>query len=132
MPHETIREEYVKCGKKGCRKCPHGPYRYVYWRENGKLRKRYLGTPVTQDVPPPPPPPPPPPHRWAAINSDQTATLALAMEILGVTQDMSREQCRKKFWYLSKITHPDRGGLQFDFVCLGNAWAFLRKSKGWA
>jgi len=41
----TIRVEYRKCGK-DCR-CNggrgHGPYRYMYWWENGRLRSRYLG-----------------------------------------------------------------------------------------
>jgi hypothetical protein len=39
-----IREEFIKCGKDSCLKCPHGPYFYAYWKdENGKLRKRYVG-----------------------------------------------------------------------------------------
>jgi len=24
--------------------CPHGPYYYAYWKENGKLKKKYIGT----------------------------------------------------------------------------------------
>jgi len=39
----TIREEHVKCGKPNCNKCKHGPYFYAYWRENGKLKKKYIG-----------------------------------------------------------------------------------------
>ncbi|GAB4379745.1 MAG: hypothetical protein Kow00121_34510 [Elainellaceae cyanobacterium] len=40
--------ERVRCGKAGC-KCVgkngelHGPYWYVYWRDDGKLRSRYVG-----------------------------------------------------------------------------------------
>lgn len=41
----TYRLETVKCGKKGCTKCPHGPYVYKYWREDGRLRKKYAGKP---------------------------------------------------------------------------------------
>jgi hypothetical protein len=40
----TFRMEGVRCGKANCTRCPHGPYWYAYWREDGKLRKRYLGT----------------------------------------------------------------------------------------
>jgi len=32
----------VPCGKH-CRGCPHGPYAYRVYRENGKLRWKYLG-----------------------------------------------------------------------------------------
>ena len=40
----TIRKEYIKCGKKFCLRCNHGPYYYAYWRdENGKLKKKYIG-----------------------------------------------------------------------------------------
>ena len=39
----TYRRESVKCGKEGCRKCPHGPYWYAYYREEGRLRSRYIG-----------------------------------------------------------------------------------------
>lgn len=42
----TFRQEYVRCGKEGCR-CRagqlHGPYTYKYWREEGRLRKSYVG-----------------------------------------------------------------------------------------
>jgi hypothetical protein len=39
----TYRQESVRCGKPGCKKCPHGPYWYAYYREGGKLRSRYIG-----------------------------------------------------------------------------------------
>jgi len=39
----TFRQETVRCGKQGCTKCPHGPYWYAYWRENGRTRSRYVG-----------------------------------------------------------------------------------------
>jgi len=46
----TFRREFVKCGKPNCqcaRGQGHGPYVYVYWRENGRVRKRYIGRAVT-------------------------------------------------------------------------------------
>ena len=39
----TFRQEFVKCGKDGCTTCPHGPYWYAYWREDGRTRSRYVG-----------------------------------------------------------------------------------------
>jgi hypothetical protein len=38
----TYRLEKVSCGK-GCRGCPHGPYWYGYWKEDGKTRSKYIG-----------------------------------------------------------------------------------------
>ncbi|MFZ0897302.1 MAG: hypothetical protein WAZ77_22590 [Candidatus Nitrosopolaris sp.] len=52
----TIREEYVRCGNSACQTCNlvgygndqqeqrfHGPYLYAYWKQDKKLRKRYVG-----------------------------------------------------------------------------------------
>jgi len=39
----SLRSQEVRCGKEGCTKCPHGPYWYAYWTENGKRRSRYVG-----------------------------------------------------------------------------------------
>lgn len=44
----TYRLEPVRCGKPGCTKCPHGPYWYAYWREDGKVRSRYIGPELPQ------------------------------------------------------------------------------------
>lgn len=49
----TYRQEYTKCNKAGCQSCAqlggHGPYWYAYWRENGKLKKKYIGKNLPTD-----------------------------------------------------------------------------------
>lgn len=42
-PDVRLRRQHVRCGKASCTKCPHGPYWYAYWSEDGKRRSRYLG-----------------------------------------------------------------------------------------
>lgn len=42
-PNISMRSQMVRCGKPECRKCPHGPYWYAYWTEDGKRRSRYVG-----------------------------------------------------------------------------------------
>ncbi len=39
----ALRRQWVRCGKGNCSRCPHGPYWYAYWREDGRRRSRYLG-----------------------------------------------------------------------------------------
>ena len=45
--------ERIRCGKTGC-KCmskngaSHGPYWYAYWRDEGKLKSRYVGKHLRQ------------------------------------------------------------------------------------
>lgn len=60
----TYRQQHVRCGKEGCRSCPHGPYWYAYWKEEGRTRKQYIGRhlpgqppePVVPDLADAPPP----------------------------------------------------------------------------
>lgn len=49
----TYRQEHVKCGKAGCRSCPHGPYWYAYWKEEGRTRSRYIGRHLPGEPPEP-------------------------------------------------------------------------------
>ena len=44
----TYRQEHVRCGRANCTRCPHGPYWYAYWREDGRLRSRYIGKELPQ------------------------------------------------------------------------------------
>ena len=48
----TYRLEPVRCGKQGCARCPHGPYWYAYWREDGRLRSRYIGKSLPEGIEP--------------------------------------------------------------------------------
>jgi hypothetical protein len=41
-PNATITQEYVKCGDPDCQNL-HGPYLYAYWKQDKKLKKRYVG-----------------------------------------------------------------------------------------
>lgn len=46
----TYRLESVRCGKEGCKSCPHGPYWYAYYREGDKLKSRYIGRDLTAEA----------------------------------------------------------------------------------
>ena len=39
----TVVIKKVPCGKDSCTKCPHGPYKYVVKRQDGKLNWDYKG-----------------------------------------------------------------------------------------
>jgi hypothetical protein len=43
LPRVSYRREHVRCGKDACHRCPHGPYWYAYWKEEGRTRKQYVG-----------------------------------------------------------------------------------------
>jgi len=52
FPFEGIHYhlELVKCGRKSCRKCPHGPYWYAYSRRGAFLKKMYVGKVLNDSV----------------------------------------------------------------------------------
>lgn len=39
----SIRLKAVRCGKKGCTKCPHHIYAYALYRSGKKVTEKYLG-----------------------------------------------------------------------------------------
>lgn len=45
----SLRQQEVKCGKDACTACPHGPYWYAYWTENGRRKSRYIGRLLEED-----------------------------------------------------------------------------------
>jgi hypothetical protein len=49
LPAVSYRQEHVRCGK-DCGACPHGPYWYAYWREDGRARSQYIGRELPADV----------------------------------------------------------------------------------
>ncbi len=44
-----LRRRFIRCGKAGCTRCPHGPYWYAYWQEEGRRRTRYIGKLLDED-----------------------------------------------------------------------------------
>lgn len=135
MGKETLRCEYVKCGKcKG--NCAHGPYWYAYWREDGRLRKRYVGkgdprergdgTRGAEDAPKPEPERP---HAHDAIFNDRTAPHGLARQILGVSAWATWADIQTRYRTLCKIMHPDKNPGVDDkpFRRIQAAFAYLRR-----
>jgi hypothetical protein len=41
-PNATKRQEFIRCGNPDCQN-QHGPYLYAYWKQDKKLKKKYVG-----------------------------------------------------------------------------------------
>lgn len=132
----TFRAEYVRCGKPNCGSCPHGPYWYEYFREDGKLRKRYHGkvdprkrsqgrggTAGGQTSPKP--------HSHDRIFCNRTASVDLACEILGLTGREGMADARRLYGRLIMVHHPDRGGDRDVCARITAAWSYLKAARGW-
>ena len=39
----TFQQKYIKCKKKNCSRCPHGPYWYAFYRDGSKVKSVYIG-----------------------------------------------------------------------------------------
>ena len=40
----------VRCGKPHCPSCPHGPYWYRQWKEKGRVRWKYIGKQLPDEI----------------------------------------------------------------------------------
>ena len=122
---ETLRSEWVKCGKK-CSGCPHGPYWYAYWRAEGKLHKRYIGKGKPAE---PEPAEPEPPNPWDDIFDDRKASARLAYTILGIHQSADLGAVKARWKVVSWELHPDRspGASELPFKRASAAYSYLRR-----
>lgn len=48
-PGVSYRSQLVRCGK-DCEACPHGPYWYAYWKEQGRTRSQYIGNVLPAEI----------------------------------------------------------------------------------
>src|SRR5258708_39437950 len=74
----TYSQQYRRCGKPSCPLCAaggrgHGPSWYAYWREEGRIRSRYLGKQPPVGMAPP----------STVAPSDQPARSNLRVQTLG-------------------------------------------------
>lgn len=49
VPEVRYVQKRVRCGRR-CQQCPHGPYWYASWREDGRARTLYIGRELPADV----------------------------------------------------------------------------------
>jgi hypothetical protein len=125
---EHYRAEYVKCGKKGCKSCPHGPYWYGYERLKGKLHKRYYGKLDPRDkarerekreT-----------HPWNDVFLKSKVNLALCRMILGMPPQAELKDAKKRFRVLTMELHPDRGGDEAAYKRVVVAWSYIKSFLG--
>lgn len=120
--------EYVRCGKRACRSCPHGPYWYEYWREGPKIRKRYRGKKRPQfdhdgrrafkraDV-----------EQLDDILDRRRASLGLALKLLGFAAVPTLDELKTRWRKLSMELHPDRQtGDEKRFTRASAAYTFVK------
>lgn len=128
-----VRAEYIKCGKKRC-KCydttyRHGPYWYGYFRENGKLKKVYIGKTLPNEHQVEAERDPEPVDRWEI---PRRWTVSTALRVLGVGRI---EDARKAYRDLVKRFHPDVAkGRDADVAlramqAINGAWQFLSRAS---
>lgn len=121
----TWEAEYVRCGRTGCTRCPHGPYWYGYARVGKRVRKVYGGR-VRLDGPASGGAMDACVDRLDAIFDRRTATFDLACEILGVGGLESLAFVKRRFNALALANHPDRGGSERSMARVSAAWSLFR------
>lgn len=93
----TYQQKLIRCGKAGCKACPHGPYWYAFWDQAGRTKSKYIGKELPPGLEPVEAPPPPPPK-------PKPLTLRQARRVLGLTGNEPydraylRYQARRSMW----------------------------------
>lgn len=121
----TWQREYVRCGKRRCKTCPHGPYWYGYWKENGRTKSKYGGKvhPVSGERADAPTEKEDP--REKIFNKD-TASRKLALRIMGLSDQVSEANIKARYKVLVKELHPDRGGHTKEMQYVVAAFSYLK------
>lgn len=70
-------------------------------------------------------------HPFDTILNRQTATVAIACAILGISSTASQPTALQAFRRKSLETHPDRGGDAKDFARVNAAWSYLKAFNRW-
>lgn len=126
----SYRCEYVWCGNKRCKSCPHGPYWYAYRHAKGKTYKRYVGKKDVRVI------------DMETINaankqpfddifSKATANIELALKILGCEITAKRFEVRKAALEIMAANHPDKFGDEQKYKWAAAAWSFLKGNRTW-
>lgn len=125
-----FRCKWVKCGKAGCRSCPHGPYWYERWRDDeSKCHERYKGKgDPREDAEEPAVTPPQPPHPHDAIFDSRQSSRQLALEIMGAPSDILIGGLKTLYRRLMLLHHPDRGGEEIVCKRIICAYEYLTKT----
>lgn len=136
-----LRAEKIRCKKKGCNACPHGPYWYGYRKEGRRTLKKYFGKAlplevIDDDLPPAPAPVFPEPTVWyirlAARLAGEKMSENVAREILCIPRDwmITRLLLREAFNGRIRTWHPDRGGDVLAARLILEARDFLEREMG--
>jgi len=121
MKKYTYRSEYIKCGKKDCKSCPHGPYWYRYYREAKKLHKQYVGKCLpgndtrTPDLP----------HTCRIV-----ITLSDALDVFGLKALCNGREMRDRFNMLARLHHPHESGSNQRIKDVNLAWEIIQRFIG--
>lgn len=128
----TLRQEYIRCGKKGCNRCPHGPYWYGYRSKGNAQEKKYFGK---RDPRPGASEPGPKrqsedeklPPCWELIFGKHTRDAQIARTILGLGQSaITKISLGKAYRRMTLECHPDRGGSPRRMAAVNCAFEYLQ------
>jgi DnaJ domain len=126
------RNEYVHCGKRNCKACPHGPYWYRYQRRGAKVHKEYVGKIKPDDLAGEL-------HRehgrvwdkFDEILAPGGLLIKNAWAVLDLPPMATEGEAKRAFRKASMLHHPDRRGDKRRMQAVNIAYDYLRHYHGW-
>jgi hypothetical protein len=126
---ESYQCKWIRCGKKRCRTCPHGPYWYGFWREGEKVKCCYYGRKDPRPETPGAETGRGSPDWMESILDLKSATMEVACRILGVAVNSTYRTAFTAFVRLTKANHPDLGGTSEDQAYINAAWSYFKTQR---
>jgi curved DNA-binding protein CbpA len=65
------------------------------------------------------------------ILNRRTASIPLALMILGLKNNCTESEGRVAYRLHCLVHHPDRGGTHEEFILISSAWTFLKAAFNW-
>lgn len=118
----TYQAKRIKCGKKACKSCPHGPYLYRHRTTGGKSVCEYVGKiPDKHDELDKK-------HEWRyALYDKEEIAVAAARKLLGIKPHMSLDVWHIQLDKALRRARPGKNGKEHDKFFVHRAWNVLVK-----
>ena len=131
MQTETLRLEFVRCGKSKCHcmkgSIGHGPYWYAYRHDKKGMHKRYVGKLKPGDYERQEDKTRPEPANDRFKYDGRPMDLRTALRIFGFESMQTQQHIKTRYRSLMWEHHPDRGGSNDVCAAINAAYEYLTK-----
>jgi hypothetical protein len=117
--------QWIRCGKRACRSCPHGPYWYAFWwdADRQRMRSGYVGKFLPREETR---------EQEREQRREGHVEVGDPFDFLGITRSTTRDEATRAYKRRMVRVHPDKGGTHTEAVAVNLAWERVKRYHRWA